>query len=310
MSTQRVMASERLAPLLGMVDDRRGILARRVAHRLWIVHVSRRYVRELRDPAPHICTVRIELLALRRRVEDPEVRRGVGATPGHPLPPVLVGGQVEVHEVISEVARSVLPLQVQVLDEEARHDHPHAVVHPSLAEQLAHACVNDREAGATFLPRLEFTAGLVVLHRLEVLVVVPPGRVRASVEHVGVELPEGQLASVRLGARGASEVGQHRAGMDLAPAKVDGHPGRPVGAGFVAHDVVVVEIGCGVVAPTPPGRRLAGLGKGDVVETFGLGKWRRRTARIEPRDVTHGRRRIGPAVLAPRGVERCEHLEA
>jgi hypothetical protein len=60
---------------------------------------------------------------------------------------VRVAGEVAVAQVLHEVPRPAPPVQVQVLGEERADDHPHAVVHVRLAEQLAHARVDDRVAG-------------------------------------------------------------------------------------------------------------------------------------------------------------------
>ena len=112
-------------------------------------------VRELGHPPPHVVAVGVEAQPLGDRVEDPEVRRGVGAGAGHPLPAVVVRGDVAVDEVLEEVPRPDRPPHVQVLGEEARRDHPHPVVHPALGEQLAHPGVDDRVAGAARPPRLD-----------------------------------------------------------------------------------------------------------------------------------------------------------
>ena len=95
-----------------------------------------------------------------------------------------------------EVPRAVRPPDVQVLDQEAGHDHPHPVVDPALGQQLAHAGVDEREAGAPLLPRLEQLRVLrrvVVRHRPELLLEVAPRRVGPVPQHVGVELAPGQL---------------------------------------------------------------------------------------------------------------------
>ena len=59
--------------------------------------------------------------------------------PGDPLPAVVVGGDVAVDEVVEEVPRPDGPPDVEVLGEEARRDHPQAVVHEALA-RAAGAC--------------------------------------------------------------------------------------------------------------------------------------------------------------------------
>src|SRR3712207_8688658 len=53
---------------------------------------------------------------------SPEVGRGVGARPRDPLPAVLVGREVAVDQPAHEVPGTVLPLVVEVLDQEAGRD--------------------------------------------------------------------------------------------------------------------------------------------------------------------------------------------
>src|ERR1035437_5623575 len=101
--------------------NRPGLVDRLLVHWAQLGHV----------PAD-IVPVGVEPLALKRGVEDPEVRRSVGAAAGRPLPSVLVGGQVPVGQPSHEVPGTVTPLDVQVLDKEAGHDHPDPVMHPAL----------------------------------------------------------------------------------------------------------------------------------------------------------------------------------
>ena len=107
---------QRLRALLGVVHDR----SRVALDSLRLVDLLGRHVRQLRHPARDVGPVRVELLALRGRVEDPEVRRRVGAGARDPLPVVLVGGQVAVGQPLHEVPGAVPPPHVQVLDEERR----------------------------------------------------------------------------------------------------------------------------------------------------------------------------------------------
>ena len=91
-----------------------------------------------------------------------------------------------------------MPFDVQILDQEAGHDHPHPVVHPTLLEQLPHASIDDRDTREAPLPRLEAVARVVVVHRLEGLVVVAERGVGPLVQDVSIELTERQLADVGL----------------------------------------------------------------------------------------------------------------
>ena len=137
-------------------------------------------------------------LPWRDRVEDAEVRRRVGAAARRPLPAVLVGGEVAVDQPLHEVAGAVLPLDVQVLDQEARHDHPHPVVHPPGRAELAHA--RRRRSGSRCGPPAtpsSCVARLVVRHPLELRAQVVARGLGLVEQHVGVELPPGELLAVR-----------------------------------------------------------------------------------------------------------------
>jgi hypothetical protein len=57
--------------------------------------------REFGHPAPNVRAARVELAPLRNRIEDPEIRRGVGTAAGHPLaiPPLPDGCRCSVSSV-------------------------------------------------------------------------------------------------------------------------------------------------------------------------------------------------------------------
>ena len=211
----------------------------------------------------------VELLRLSDRVEDPEVGRGVGAAAGHPLPVQLILGDVAVAQVGHEPGRPVPPADVQVLDQERGHDHPHAVVHPALRLQLAHPGVDQGIAGPPLLPGLEPVGGGLGLIRLvgrHVLELGPDGlghRIGPVAQHVGEEVPPGDLAGQRGRARGAErgEIVQHGAGMQVAPAQGDGQVRGRVGTGEVVQlGVVRHPLGVSVqpLLPGSAGRLLPG----------------------------------------------------
>src|SRR5688572_3901862 len=158
------VAGERFAALGGVVDDRGRVTSR------WaggqgprLVDVSAGDAGQLRYPPADVLAVGVELAALQQGVEDPEEGGGIGAGPGGPLPAVLVRGEVAVDEQLHEVAGAPAPVEVEVLDQEAGHDHPHAVVHPRLGAQLAHPGVDDRVTGSALPPGVEPLVGLPAL---------------------------------------------------------------------------------------------------------------------------------------------------
>ena len=112
-------------------------------------------VRQLGHPLADVIPVWVEFLALQNRVEDAEVRCGVGAGSGCPLPAAVVGGRVAVEQVVHEPAFAPLPVDQQILDQEGGHDHARPIVHPAGFAQLAHGGIHDRHAGATIFPGLK-----------------------------------------------------------------------------------------------------------------------------------------------------------
>ena len=146
--------------------------------------------------------------------------------PGHPLPAVVVAGQVPVAQRRHEVPGPPPPVQVQVLDQERRGDHPDPVVHPALRGELAHPGVDDGVPGPALHPGVEAGVRLVAgvpAHPVELRRSrFCPGAVGVVVQHVGVELPPAQLGPEHRGAGGAQrrEVGEQGAGVDLAVLQV------------------------------------------------------------------------------------------
>jgi len=136
---------------------------------------------------------------LGHRVEDPEIWRGVRAVAGHPLPAQGVIGEIGVDQRVPEPLLTQHPVLAQVLRQQARRQHAHAVVHPACRPEFAHAGVDDGNAGPAVLPavkrmriRLSPTEG--VERRIEVFL----RRLREVVEQVVGELAPSQLAQVGL----------------------------------------------------------------------------------------------------------------
>ncbi len=116
--------------------------------------------RQLGHPATDVVTVWVELAALRDRVEDTEVRSGVGPGTCDPLPVADVLGDVTIEEKTPEVALAEPPVDEEILDQERGGDHPDPVVHPAFAGQLPHPGVDDGVTGLAFPPRFE-TVGII-----------------------------------------------------------------------------------------------------------------------------------------------------
>ncbi len=86
---------------------------------------------ELRHPAPDIAPLGVEFLALLDRVKDAEVRGGIGAAAGGPLPTQRVVREVGIDQRIPEPRGAILPGNQQVLDQKRRRNHSYAVMHPA-----------------------------------------------------------------------------------------------------------------------------------------------------------------------------------
>ena len=103
-------------------------------------------------------------------------------------------------EEVEEVAGARPPVDVQVLGEERRHDQPGAVVHRSPpGQELAHAGVDDRVAGAALLPGASRVG--VVAPVVAAVAVVGPGGVGTGGEDLAEEVAPAELADERVGRR-------------------------------------------------------------------------------------------------------------
>ena len=109
--------------------------------------------RQLGHPAADIVAIGIALLALAHRVEDAKEGRRIGAAAGRPLPAETVVGEVGINESVPEPSGAILPGEQEVLDQERRHYHADAIVHPAGGPEFAHAGVNEGIACLTALPR-------------------------------------------------------------------------------------------------------------------------------------------------------------
>src|SRR3569623_3209951 len=107
---------------------------------------------EFRQPATYIAATGVEFLSLQQRIEDAVIRRGVGAAARDPLPVEAVVGEVGVGQGLPKPARAIQPMKEAIFYEKRRDDHAHAIVHPTRLPQLAHARIDDRDAGVSELP--------------------------------------------------------------------------------------------------------------------------------------------------------------
>ena len=201
-------------------------------------------------------------------------------------------------------ALALAPVDVQVLGQEGRDDHPRAVVHPAARDELPHAGVDDGIAGAALLPGRE---------QLVVVVPVGLGPLDGTEElDVGVEVAPGELAA-----------GRRRASRD---ALLEAQRGEAAEVQVLAHPRGLARTGCcgsrrSRRTRAHPGverlerGRLAGLGP--VLELRRLRRSRapratgcRRSGRCSARGSRDGRVVDRAArLLAPGAAERRVDLE-
>jgi hypothetical protein len=258
-------------------------------------------VTQLGHPAPDILAGRVELQSLADRVEDPEVRRGVRAAAGDPLPVQRVRREVAVAQRPHEPAGAEPPVHMKVLDQERRDHHSHAVVQEARLGQLPHPGVDQGESGPARTPGVEQFAGFVVLHPLELRPQRLPGGIGVPRQQVRAELPPGKLAPIRVraGAALAGQVGQHRPRVDLAVLERDRHPRGPVEIGPVSHVVVLCDL-LEILLPVLERRLLAGAVRTALRQYV--------AARLHPLDVRRRSDGLPPPVLQPGTEVRREHL--
>ena len=177
-------------------------------------------------------------------------------------------------------------------------------IQPS-ARQLAHAGVDERVARPTLLPGREARGGGVGRGRVVAVEIDEPrlhgvgGRPGPVPEHVGVEVAPRDLAGDRRRtlAGELGEVGQHRPGVQVAPAQRGGDVRGRVGPRDVVQPLVVgrpVGLAAQPVLPAPAGGRLArrgGRGRGRAPRGPGGPPWRaRRPSPRRPRGPGRARR--------------------
>ena len=206
--------------------------------------------REFRNPAFDVNAGGIVAGGLGPRVLDPEIRRGVRAGAGGPLPAAVVRGDLAIDEVLHEVGFAEFPVDVQILGEKHRGDHPDAVVHETGGQQLAHAGIDDGKSGAAVFPCLEERAGFVPRQAAPVGVEFLVEHVREMVEDGEIEFPPGEFLDEDVDSGAAGGIGRgagfhrlriNRADRDQAETQVLGNPrsavvGREIPFGGVGLD--------------------------------------------------------------------------
>ena len=158
-----------------------------------------RQPRQLRHPLADISALWIVGFALRHGVEDAEIGRGIGARARDPLPARGVVGGVGIDQRVPEPGFAGPPVLQQVLDQEGGDDHPHAVMHPAGGPELAHAGIDERDAGLAALPAAERVVVWPPGKGVEARIVVAGRKLRIVEEQVVRELAPADLGEEFLG---------------------------------------------------------------------------------------------------------------
>jgi len=100
--------------------------------------------------------------------------------------------------MVQEVSGSDRPPHVKILGEEARGHHPDAIVHPAFRQKLSHTRIDQRIPGPSAAPGIDplrhLGIGQIRIGQPGKLgAQIVPGAAGVMVQHVGIELPPGQL---------------------------------------------------------------------------------------------------------------------
>lgn len=106
---------------------------------------------QLGDVSQDIGPLRVETLALEDGVENAMEGRSIEAAARYPLPAEDIVRLVGIDQCVPKLVFSDTPIAQKMFDEKGADNHPHPVVHPPGLPKLAHARVDERKAGATFL---------------------------------------------------------------------------------------------------------------------------------------------------------------
>ena len=132
--------------------------------------------------------------ALKRGVEHAKIGRGIGATAGDPLPVDRVIGKIGIDQRVPEPCLTLPPVDPQVLDQKARRDHAHTIVHPAGLPELAHPGVHHRITRTAVLPCCKVISLALPGEGVELRTPVLLGHGRKVIQQVIGELSPSQFA--------------------------------------------------------------------------------------------------------------------
>ena len=250
--------------------------------------------------------------ALRHRIEDAEIRRRIGARPCDPLPAGRIVGGVGIDQRIPEPGLADPPVDQQILGQEGRSDHAHAVVHPAGAPEFAHAGIDDGNARAPLLPgRKRVGVCLRPGKRVETRLEVACREIALMEEEMPGEFAPADLR-LELGDR-ALDVRRRRLPppfdrmpdlerADLAEAQMRREARGRLRDWFIAMAGIAGEPRCQEVLQA---RRRAGLaGRPGLAETTGPVGMARQQAPVVERFAASRLDRLGPRAGCGQGLSR------
>jgi hypothetical protein len=118
-----------------------------------------------------------------------------------PVPDVL--GRVGIDQVMSKKGLALPPIHEKVLDQEARSDHPNAIVKPTSRNELAHSGVDDWEPSASLGPSREIVCIIDPIDPIKLFAQRTLVHPRFDVHSVGVPVSPCELSHKTRSARGA-----------------------------------------------------------------------------------------------------------
>src|SRR5688572_14401690 len=98
----------------------------------------------------------IEFFYLHLGIEYSKIRCRITTRSGGPLPSAVVGSQVVVQKLFSEVSFSPSPVNQQMFCQEACRYHADTIVHKSRFVKLPHSGINQRIPGFAVAPCFKF----------------------------------------------------------------------------------------------------------------------------------------------------------
>ena len=157
---------------------------------------------QFRHPAFHVVAIRIEALALRTGLKMRKYGAASAPLPAvHCQPCVLLARSASTSVSQNQRAPSSQCWR-RFLRQETRDEHAHAIVHPAGRPELAHARIDDRNAGLAALPAADrFRVATRPREFVELRIEVVIGRFRKVIQQMMRKLAPAEFAQIRFSVR-------------------------------------------------------------------------------------------------------------